>query len=103
MNADSGAPVSGRQRKLVLAAMCLALATVVSAVSSLNVALPGLARDLHATQTQLQWIVDAYALVFSGLLLFAGAIGDRIGRRPVLLAGLAVFSAAAGAGRLVND
>jgi EmrB/QacA subfamily drug resistance transporter len=83
--------------------MCLALATVVSAVSSLNVALPDLARDVHATQTQLQWIVDAYALVFSGLLLLAGAIGDRVGRRPVLLAGLAVFSAAAGAGTLVAD
>jgi EmrB/QacA subfamily drug resistance transporter len=76
---------------------------VVSAVSSLNVALPDLARDVHATSTQLQWIVDAYALVFSGLLLLAGAIGDRIGRRPVLLAGLAIFAIAAGAGAWVSD
>jgi EmrB/QacA subfamily drug resistance transporter len=88
--------MGARQRKLVLAAMCLALATVVSAVSSLNVALPDLARDLHATQTELQWIVDAYALVFAGLLLLAGALGDSIGRRPVLLAGLVAFAAAAG-------
>jgi len=82
--------------------MCVALATVVSAVSSLNVALPDIARDLRATQTQLQWIVDAYAVVFAGLLLLAGALGDRLGRRHVLLAGLAVFSAAAAAALLVD-
>jgi EmrB/QacA subfamily drug resistance transporter len=94
---------SSRQRKLVLVAMCVALATVVSAVSSLNVALPDIARNLHATQTQLQWIVDAYAVVFAGLLLLAGALGDRLGRRHLLLAGLAVFSSAAAGGLLVND
>jgi EmrB/QacA subfamily drug resistance transporter len=89
------APSTSRtQRNLTLAAMCLALGTVVSAVSSLNVALPNIARDLHATGTQLQWIIDAYAVVFAGLLLLSGAIGDRIGRRPVLLVGLGVFSAA---------
>src|SRR4051812_4744229 len=96
-------PMSRRERNLVLAAMCVALATVVSAVSSLNVALPDVARDLHATQTQLQWIVDAYAVVFSGLLLLAGALGDRLGRRPVLLVGLVVFSAAAAGGMLVDS
>src|ERR687887_1339162 len=95
--------LDSRQRRLVLAAMCLALATVVSAVSSLNVALPDIARDLHATLTQLQWIVDAYAVVFAGLLLLAGAIGDRIGRRPVLLVGLGVFSAAAASALLVGS
>lgn len=83
--------------------MCLALGTVVSAVSSLNVALPDLARDLHASQTQLQWIVDSYAVVFAGLLLLAGALGDRIGRRPVLLTGLVTFSAAAGTALLIDD
>jgi EmrB/QacA subfamily drug resistance transporter len=94
---------SKRQRNLVLAAMCLALATVVSAVSSLNVALPDIARDLRATQTELQWIVDAYAVIFAGLLLLAGALGDRLGRRLLLLAGLVIFSGAAGAGLLVDD
>jgi EmrB/QacA subfamily drug resistance transporter len=84
-----------RQRTLVLAAMCLALATVVSAVSSLNVAIPDIARDLQATQTQLQWIIDAYAVVFAGLLLLAGALGDAYGRKHVLLIGLAVFATAA--------
>ena len=55
--------------------------TVVSAVSGLNVALPDLARETGATQTQITWIVDAYTVVFAGLLLFAGALGDRFGRR----------------------
>src|SRR5204862_753912 len=97
------AQLDRRQRKLVLAAMCVALATVVSAVSSLNVALPDVARDLRATQTQLEWIIDAYAVVFSGLLLLAGALGDRLGRRPLLLGGVGVFSAAAGAGVLASS
>ncbi len=72
--------------------------TVVSAVSGLNVALPDLARETGATQTELTWIVDAYTVVFAGLLLFAGALGDRFGRRGVLIAGLAVFGVAAGLG-----
>jgi EmrB/QacA subfamily drug resistance transporter len=84
-------------RKRVLAAMCVALATVVSAVSSLNVALPEIATDLSATQTELQWIVDAYAVVFAGLLLLAGAMGDKFGRRHLLVGGLAVFAIAAAA------
>ena len=82
-------------RRKILVMMCFALATVVSAVSSLNVALPDLARDTGATPTELQWIVDAYALVFAGLLLPAGAVGDRAGRPRVLLAGLAIFGTGA--------
>src|SRR5215217_3634079 len=99
---SSQSAIPPRERQLVLAAMCVALATVVSAVSSLNVALPDLARELHATQTQLQWIVDAYAVVFAGLLLLAGALGDAFGRRHMLLGGLVVFAAAA-AGALLVD
>jgi EmrB/QacA subfamily drug resistance transporter len=71
--------------------MCLALMMVVASVASLNVALPGIARDTGASQTQLQWIVDAYAIVFAALLLPAGAIGDRFGRKPLLAVGLALF------------
>ena len=92
-----------RQRKLVLASMCLALATVVSAVSSLNVAIPDVARDLRATQTQLQWIIDGYAVVFAGLLLLGGALGDALGRKHVLLVGLVIFSAAASAALFVDS
>jgi len=78
---------------VVTAVVCLALAAVVAAMSSLNVALPGIARATHATQTQLAWIIDAYSLVFASLLLPAGAIGDRFGRRKALLAGLTIFGA----------
>src|SRR6266851_5302385 len=77
----------------VTAVVCLALAAVVAAMSSLNVALPGIARATHASQTQLAWIIDSYSLVFAALLLPAGAFGDRYGRRLALLAGLAIFGA----------
>jgi EmrB/QacA subfamily drug resistance transporter len=77
----------------VTAVVCLALAAVVAAMSSLNVALPGIARATHASQTELTWIIDAYSLVFASLLLPAGAFGDRYGRRRALLAGLSIFGA----------
>src|SRR3954468_3353680 len=87
----------------VLAVTCLALATVVSAVASLNVAIPSIARDTHATQTQLSWVIDAYALVFAALLLLGGAIGDRYGRRRALIGGLGLFGAASLAAMTVSD
>ena len=87
----------------ILAVVSLALMTVVSAVSGLNVALPDLARETGASQTEITWIVDAYTVVFAGLLLFAGALGDRFGRRGLLVAGLGVFGAAAGLGMLTSD
>src|SRR5215469_4640989 len=77
----------------VTAVVCLALAAVVAAMSSLNVAIPDIARATHATQTQLAWMIDAYSLVFASLLLPAGAIGDRYGRRLALAAGLSIFGA----------
>jgi len=97
------AELSPRRRQLVLAVVSLALMMVVSAVSGLNVALPDLARATGATQSELQWIVDAYTMVFAGLLLPAGAIGDRYGRRGILLAGLGVFGTAAAAALVVDD
>src|ERR687885_931731 len=87
----------------ILAVVSLALMTVVSAVSGLNIALPDLARETGATQTQVTWIVDAYTVVFAGLLLFAGALGDRHGRRLLLIVGLVVFGAAAGLGMVTDD
>jgi pSer/pThr/pTyr-binding forkhead associated (FHA) protein/MFS family permease len=87
---------------MILISVCLALATVMSAVSSLNVALPAIAKATGATGTQLQWIIDAYALSFAGLVLPAGAFGDRIGRRRALIAGLTVFGIAAACAMTVN-
>jgi EmrB/QacA subfamily drug resistance transporter len=93
---------TGANRALV-PVVCLALATVVSAMASLNVALPSIARDTHATQTQLAWIIDAYSLVFAALLLPAGALGDRYGRRRALLAGLLVFGVGSGLAMTVTS
>jgi EmrB/QacA subfamily drug resistance transporter len=92
-----------RRRRAVLGVVAVSLMMVVSAVSGLNVALPSLATETHATQTQLQWIVDAYTVVFAGLLLFAGAVGDRYGRRETLLVGLAIFGVAAAGALLTSD
>ncbi len=94
MTPSPGIERSARIR--VLRSMVFALALVVSAVASLNLALPDIAGNTGATQTQLQWIVDGYAVVFAGLLLPAGALGDRFGRRRVLVAGLVVFGSAYG-------
>ena len=58
----------------------------------LNVALPTLVRRLHATSSQLQWIVDSYAMVFAGLLLVGGSLADRFGRKRFFLIGLSVFA-----------
>ena len=75
----------------ITAVVCIALAAVTAAMSSLNVALPDIARSTHASQTQLSWIIDAYSLVFAALLLPGGALGDRYGRRRSLLIGLGIF------------
>jgi EmrB/QacA subfamily drug resistance transporter len=74
-----------------LAVLCLSLLTISIDNTILNVALPTLARDLDASASELQWIVDAYMLVFAGLLLIAGSLGDRFGRRRALAAGLVTF------------
>jgi EmrB/QacA subfamily drug resistance transporter len=97
------APTGTTAHRAVLLVTCLALATVVSAVASLNVAIPSIARDTHASQTQLSWVIDAYALVFAALLLLGGAIGDRYGRRRALLAGLAIFGTGSIAAMTVSD
>ena len=92
-----------RVHRATLPVIMLALATVVSAVASLNVAIPSIARDTNATQTQLAWIIDAYALVFAALLLLGGAIGDRYGRRRALIAGLVIFGGASVAAMTVTE
>ena len=79
------------RRWWTLVVLCLSLLVISLDNTILNVALPTLERDLHASSSQLQWIVDSYMLVFAGLLLTAGALGDRFGRRRALTAGLLIF------------
>jgi EmrB/QacA subfamily drug resistance transporter len=92
-----------RRRRAVLGVMALSLMMVVSAVSGLNVALPDMARETGATQSQVQWIVDAYTVTLAGLLFFAGAVGDRFGRKGILLTGLTIFGVAAAGALLTTD
>src|SRR5437868_8997593 len=85
-----------RRRWLTLAVLCVSLFVIVLDNTILNVALPTLAHStakggLGATESQLQWIVDSYTLVFAGLLLTAGSLGDRFGRYGALALGLLIF------------
>ena len=86
-----------RGRWAALGVLCLSLLAIVIDNTIVNVALPTLVRDLDADVSELQWVVDAYTLVFAGLLLLAGTLGDRFGRRRTLLSGLAVFGVASAA------
>jgi EmrB/QacA subfamily drug resistance transporter len=89
-----------QRRPLILFALCLAAFVISVDVTIVNVALPTLVRKLGASTTQLQWVVDAYGLVFAALVLAAGSLSDRLGRKGTLLVGLAVFAlgSLAGAG-----
>ena len=80
-----------RLRWISLIFVALSLLVISLDNTVLNLALPSIARDLHASASQLQWIVDAYTLVFAGTLLTMGTIGDRLGRKRVLQVGLVVF------------
>src|SRR5436853_1551337 len=82
--------IHGR-RWFLLATMCLSLVLVVMSVSGLVTAIPRMQEELNASASQIQWILDAYAVVFAGSLLTAGALGDRFGRKRALLTGLVVF------------
>src|SRR3954451_10868548 len=84
-------------RWVALVVLCVSLLVIVIDNTIVNVALPTLVRDLEANISELQWVVDAYTLVFAGLLLVAGTLGDRYGRRRTLLLGLAVFGIASAA------
>src|SRR5947208_10330304 len=96
-------PIGPRRRIAILATVCLAAFAINLDTTIVNVALPGLARQLGATTSDLQWIVDGYNLAFAALVLTAGSIGDRFGRRPVLLGGLVGFAVASGVGALVTS
>src|SRR5947209_20378895 len=80
-------------RWLALAALSFSILVISLDLTVLNVALPTLVRDLAATTSQLQWMVDAYTLVCAGLLLTGGSLGDRFGRKRILLLGMLIFGA----------
>jgi EmrB/QacA subfamily drug resistance transporter len=90
------------RRWLILVALCFSLLVIVLDNSILNVALVTIQEDLGATASDLQWIVDSYTLVFAGLLLTAGSLGDRFGRRGALQVGFVIFGLGSVASAMVT-
>jgi EmrB/QacA subfamily drug resistance transporter len=88
--------LSRRRRMLVLVVCCSSLFIVGLDSTIVNVALPAIGRDLHASVAGLQWIIDGYVLVLASLLMLSGATADRVGRRRVFQVGLVVFTAGSG-------
>jgi MFS family permease len=92
-----------RSKPMVLTSLLVAAFLISLETTIVNVALPVLVRELHASTSQLQWVVDAYNLLFAALLLSAGSLSDRFGRKGILLSGLAVFGTASMVGGLVTS
>jgi EmrB/QacA subfamily drug resistance transporter len=93
-SADSSGTPSAQQRRLILIASCTALMAVIASVTGLNVAQQEMALALDASLSTVLWIINSYTVVLGALLLPVGAIGDRWGRKPVLVSGLVLFTAA---------
>jgi EmrB/QacA subfamily drug resistance transporter len=91
-----------RSKPLILVSLLLAAFVINLDTTIVNVALPSLVRQLHASDSQLQWVVDAFNLLFAGSVLAAGSLSDRFGRKGMLLAGLTVFGLASLAGGLMD-
>jgi EmrB/QacA subfamily drug resistance transporter len=91
------------RKPLILLSLLLAAFAINLDTTIVNVALPSLVRQLHASNSQLQWIVDAYNLLFAASVLVAGSLSDRFGRKGMLLAGLGLFAAASIAGGLMDS
>src|SRR6185369_13419422 len=88
----TGPGSAGHDRRWwALGVLCLSLLVITLDNTILNVAIPALVKDLHASTSSLQWIVDGYTLVFAGLLLTLGSVGDRYGRKGALMVGLVIF------------
>ena len=92
-----------RTKPLILVSLLLAAFVINLDTTIVNVALPTLVRELHASNSQLQWVVDAFNLLFAGSVLAMGSLSDRFGRKGMLLAGLSVFGAASLAGGLMDS
>ena len=91
-----------KQKSLILSSLLLAAFVINLDTTIVNVALPTLVRELHASNSQLQWVVDAFNLLFAASVLAAGSLSDRFGRKGMLLAGLSVFGLASLAGALTD-
>src|SRR5436305_5515368 len=92
-----------KRKPLILISLLLAAFVINLDTTIVNVALPALVRELHASNSQLQWVVDAFNLLFAGSVLAAGSLSDRFGRKGMLLAGLSVFGLASLAGGLMDS
>ena len=94
-NPKQKAPMTtDRRRWLALVVVCLAQLMIVLDISIVNVALPSIQHDLHFTQGNLTWVVNAFLVTFGSFLLLAGRLGDLVGRKRVFLAGVTVFTLA---------
>ncbi len=85
---------AARNRWIALVVLCVGMLMIILDSTVVNVALPSIQHDLHFSQSNLAWVVNAYLITFGGLLLFAGRLGDLIGRKRVFMAGLALFTLA---------
>src|SRR3981081_2039474 len=92
-----------KRKPLILTALLLAAVALNLDPTIGSAALPTLVRDLHASNSQLQWVVDAFNLLFAGSVLAMGSLSDRFGRKGMLLAGLSVFGLASAAGGLTGS
>ena len=103
MEATNSSDLIHERRWIILGIMSLSLVIVMLNNVTLNVALPELSKDLQADNTDLQWIVDSYALIFGGTLLVMGALGDRFGRKRALQLGLVLLGLASSAAAFFAD
>ena len=92
-----------RRRWAALMVVCLAQLMIVLDVTIVNVALPSIQRDLHFTQGELTWVVNAFLVTFGSFLLLAGRLGDLFGRKRMFLAGVMIFTAASALCGLASD
>ncbi len=94
MNETVVRSLSARRKAIILVSCCLSLLIVSMDATIVNVAIPNIRADLHASGSQLQWVIDIYTLVLASLLMLSGAAGDRFGRRGTFQLGLSVFAVA---------
>ena len=81
-----------QRRWLILGVLCLSMVIIVMDNTILNVAIPSLIQDLNASNSEIQWIIDSYTIVFAGLLLTSGSLSDKFGRKGALQLGIVIFA-----------